>query len=418
MSDKAQKLSEFKSYLVGIEKEYDKLSVENADLKKKITEMQKTIANYEKQASRDPNAKGINAENIRKTFVDLGQKVTSVLSKTNASVKFHKSFNGHTDVVWSIRVLPMYNKHQYIATASADGACSIWSLDHENPLISYLGHSGSVNQVKFHPTNPLALTCSGDASFHLWKFNLDAPGEQPSPRRDETEEHKSEDRDESESDVNTTLLNTPFKKMDVGSILTDCEWTPDSNGVVVGCLDGTAKLFNVSDSINLVYTFKGHDAPINGVSMGNQNGLVTTCSRDKTVRIWDIKSGECVNSLKGHQESVSSAVWASNDKIIVSGGDDGMLKFWDIKNLKTPLKSVVTRQGINKISISSYHSRIGVTLNSRRARVYDLSGSLLTHFPKSHSSMVTDCTWGLDGSSIFTCSTDKSAKQWIYNTDV
>jgi WD40 repeat protein len=32
---------------------------------------------------------------------------------------------------------------------------------------------------------------------------------------------------------------------------------------------------------------------------------VVTCSNDKTVRVWDVSRGECVNTLTGHDGLVS-----------------------------------------------------------------------------------------------------------------
>jgi WD40 repeat protein len=430
MSEKKE--DKFKTSLHTASQEYDKIVSENAELKKKIQEMQKIISSYEKTTTMKPQEKGSNAEKFKKTFVDIGNKVSSVLHKTNSSIKFHRDFLAHSDVVWSVRVLPMYSKSSYIATTSADTTCLIWSPDWENPVVSYTGHSGSVNQVRFHPTSTLACSASGDGSFHLWKFGLDPKKVMVSPRvRDlntsQDDSHPEVKSDEEKPHVEeqheleqcqTVQITTAFKKFSVESIIADCDWSIDGNYVATGSWDGVARFFSIGENITQIGNFKGHEGRINGVSIGNQNNLVMSCSRDKTVRLWDTKTGECSTIIKAHNESVSSAVWSSNDKMIVTGSDDGDLKYWDLKNLKTPLKTVHVRSPINKISISSYHSRIGITMTSRRPRIYDMSGTLLTYFPKSHKSMAMDCTWNSDGSVIYTSSTDGSAKQWLYNTEV
>lgn len=38
---------------------------------------------------------------------------------------------------------------------------------------SFIGHSGSVNSVRFHPTKELALTSSGDNYAHVWQAAVD-----------------------------------------------------------------------------------------------------------------------------------------------------------------------------------------------------------------------------------------------------
>lgn len=106
-TQKAEK-SPFKNYLLNIEKEYEKVVAENVELKKKITEYQKIISNYENK-SKDPiqsPPKTMGEEKreskFRKTFVDLGNKVTSLLQKndSNTNLKLSREFLGHSDAIW------------------------------------------------------------------------------------------------------------------------------------------------------------------------------------------------------------------------------------------------------------------------------------------------------------------------------
>jgi len=39
-------------------------------------------------------------------------------------------------------------------------------------LLQYYGHHGSVNSIRFHPTNDLVLTASGDNTAHIWKASI------------------------------------------------------------------------------------------------------------------------------------------------------------------------------------------------------------------------------------------------------
>lgn len=307
---------------------------------------------------------------------------------------------------FSIRYLPSYNKNTYISTTSADGTCNIWSTEHANPVIVYSGHSGSVNQVKFHPTSTLATTVSGDGAIHLWKFSL----------KDE-EEEKTEKSEEEDGEV-TTNINICQKKLNLDTILLDHDWSSDGGSIVTGGWDNQARLFSISqDQMVQTQILKGHEAPINTVQFSHQNNLILSASRDSSVRIWDPRIIENVTSIKAHSGVVSSAIWASNDKIIVTGGEDGNLKFWDVKNSKTPLKTCSVQGAVNKMSLSSYHSRICIGMANKRSKIYDLSGQVLAQFPKAHNLMITDCAWSPDGSNIFTCSIDKTAKQWLYFTD-
>lgn len=58
-----------------------------------------------------------------------------------------------------------------------DHSAYIWSVEWGKCLLQYLGHSGSVNSIRFHPSRDIALTSSGDNTAHVWQaaVNWDLP---------------------------------------------------------------------------------------------------------------------------------------------------------------------------------------------------------------------------------------------------
>ena len=56
----------------------------------------------------------------------------------------------------------------------------------------------------------------------------------------------------------------------------------------------------------IVATFKGHTDVVYAVAMSQDGKYVATGSFDKTIRMWDSKSGKCLRVLKGHSAPVMS----------------------------------------------------------------------------------------------------------------
>ena len=54
-----------------------------------------------------------------------------------------------------------------------------------------------------------------------------------------------------------------------------------------------------------------------------------TGSDDRTIRVWDSASGECLLVLKGHSASVGLADFASDGRRILSADSDGTARVWD-----------------------------------------------------------------------------------------
>ncbi|KAJ2909594.1 ubiquitin-binding SDF ubiquitin ligase complex subunit met30, partial [Coemansia aciculifera] len=90
-------------------------------------------------------------------------------------------------------------------------------------------------------------------------------------------------------------------------------------------------------------------------------------SLDSTMRVWDIETGECLDTIFGHSEGIWSMAFDSLR--IVSGSNDGVVKVWDT-SLHTCLFTLqASPAAINCVAVSD--TRIVVGDNEGNARVYD-----------------------------------------------
>ena len=67
--------------------------------------------------------------------------------------------------------------------------------------------------------------------------------------------------------------------------------------------------------------------------MSPDGTLVAAGSLDKSVRVWDTRSGhlhERLEGVEGHKDSVYSVAFAPNGRDLVSGSLDKTIKMWEI----------------------------------------------------------------------------------------
>ena len=75
---------------------------------------------------------------------------------------------------------------------------------------------------------------------------------------------------------------------------------------------------------------KGHTDSVSSVAYSQH---IISGSQDRTIRIWDAKSGAAIgNPLEGHTDYVWSVAYSPNGWHIISGSYDHTVRIWDAKS--------------------------------------------------------------------------------------
>ena len=62
------------------------------------------------------------------------------------------------------------------------------------------------------------------------------------------------------------------------------------------------------------------------------NEFLASGSRDKTIKIWEVRSGRCVITLIGHDNWVTDLVFHPSGRFLLSVSDDKSIRIWDLSN--------------------------------------------------------------------------------------
>lgn len=76
-------------------------------------------------------------------------------------------------------------------------------------------------------------------------------------------------------------------------------------------------------------TLKGHRKALTGARFSPSGAHLATCSLDRSVRLWNAKTGAWVDSLLGgHRDWVRGVAWSPDGEGLASVGDDGAIRLW------------------------------------------------------------------------------------------
>uniref|UniRef100_A0A7N6B2A9 U3 small nucleolar RNA-associated protein 13 C-terminal domain-containing protein n=1 Tax=Anabas testudineus TaxID=64144 RepID=A0A7N6B2A9_ANATE len=187
----------------------------------------------------------------------------------------------------------------------------------------------------------------------------------------------------------------------VASMTFDCTSTLLATG---GC-DGTIKLWDVVKQY-CTHNLKGSSGVVHLVQFHpdiNRLQLFSS-SLDCGIRLWDLRSSQCVCVLQSHYSAVTSLSFSSDGDTMISSGRDKICTVWDLKNRKAkrtvPVYEAV--EGVVLLPEKKDFSQIGVTSKDLHfitagskgvLRVWEASTARCV-YTQNHNSAVTPASEG------------------------
>ncbi|XP_005109746.1 chromatin assembly factor 1 subunit B [Aplysia californica] len=192
--------------------------------------------------------------------------------------------------VYSIDFQPGDRAIRRIASGGVDKIVRIWQfrLDEEGKgcvefLANLRRHTATINVVRFSKNGELLATAGDDTAIILWKLS-DVP---PPANNIFADEDGDEDK---ESWVCHKSL-----RGHLGDVADLC-WSKDNRYLVSGSVDNSAIVWDIVKD-QKVAIFNEHKSYVQGVALDPLGDLVATLSSDRSLRVFNLNSKNCVNNV-------------------------------------------------------------------------------------------------------------------------
>lgn len=159
-------------------------------------------------------------------------------------------------------------------------------------------------------------------------------------------------------------------------------------------------------------TLQGHAAEINALQLIPRVAELLTASADKTIKHWDLRTGNCLKTLVGHNQGIYCLQLAS-DGTLVSGSRDKTIKHWNLK--EGTCKTLEGHENVVRCLQLLSGDRLASGSYDKTIKIWDLKTGNCLQTLKGHTAAV-DCFLALPDNCLVSGSKDKTIKIWNLET--
>ena len=105
---------------------------------------------------------------------------------------------------------------------------------------------------------------------------------------------------------------------------------PENKWFASGAGDRTIKIWDLATG-NLRLTLTGHISTVRGLAVSPRHPYLFSCGEDKMVKCWDLETNKVIRHYHGHLSGVYTLSLHPTLDVLVTGGRDGVARVWDMR---------------------------------------------------------------------------------------
>jgi WD40 repeat protein len=187
----------------------------------------------------------------------------------------------------------------------------------------------------------------------------------------------------------------------------------DERRMVTGSLDKTLRLWDLKTGV-VLKKMEGHNKGVSRLAVTRDGQLIASGDENGEVIIWNGETGESLTQpIKAHFGWIYSLDFSPDGKVLATGSYDGMTKMWNTKTQELQGNPIECGSHVNCVRYSPSGELLAVATN-QNVQIYNPGRRECVATFKAHTSWNSTLAWTPDGTRLLTGGdiTDPTLREW------
>ena len=187
-------------------------------------------------------------------------------------------------------------------------------------------------------------------------------------------------------------------------------FSPDGETLAIGSSNPDIFLYQISS--RQTQLLSGHQQDILAIAFSADQRFLASGSRDGTVRLWDLQTGECLHIWNAHAALVRSVAFSQDGAWLVSGGDDCDIRRWHTQTGQCLTVFEGHQKAVYAVCISPDGRTLISGSEDQTIRCWDIIQGRCLSTLQGHEGGIWSIGLSPDGGALVSSSIDRQVRLW------
>ncbi len=187
--------------------------------------------------------------------------------------------------------------------------------------------------------------------------------------------------------------------------------SPDGTTIASASNDKTIKLWDVATG-QLKATLEGHELGVSAIAYDPSGTRLASAGADKTVRLWDAKTGQPQGVLGEHDRPITALAFSPDGKLLATGTTGEVLQVWEVDSGARRAELKGHAFYITALRFSPKGELLASASFDKTIKLWDLEKQEARATLSGHGGVIHTLAFSQDGKTLASGSQDRTVRLW------